>query len=193
MLFNKSTSSLIRNIILKLPNHWRNTVANGSHQNVWLWQLRPNTVLTALLPKNTVIRRNESMSQDVKEQLLTGIKCSPKFPIQTDPSTDVGSPDTALKKTFIKILRYVVICPRLWMTVSLQKIFQGHLYGRSNNFDRTHERFSRRSDTNNSQYKLPVPPPRQTKIQLCTLREISSKLYHVEIKKSPLFPSFFNL
>lgn len=79
------------------------------------------------------------------------------------------------------------------MTVSLQKIFQGHLYGRSNNFDRTHERFSRRSDTNNSKYKLPVPPPRQTKIQLCTLREISSKLYHVEIKKSPLFPSFFNL
>jgi hypothetical protein len=44
---------------------------------------------TIPLPNNTVIR-TESMSEDIKAQLLTRIKCSPKFALQFDESTDVA-------------------------------------------------------------------------------------------------------
>jgi hypothetical protein len=39
---------------------------------------------------NTVILRIESMSEDIKEQLLTRIKCSPIFALQIYESTDVA-------------------------------------------------------------------------------------------------------
>jgi hypothetical protein len=39
---------------------------------------------------NTVMRRIQSMPEDNKEQLLTRIKCSPKFALQIDKSTDVA-------------------------------------------------------------------------------------------------------
>jgi hypothetical protein len=39
---------------------------------------------------NRVMRRIESMSEHIKEQLLTRIKCSPKFALQIDESTDVA-------------------------------------------------------------------------------------------------------
>jgi hypothetical protein len=39
---------------------------------------------------NTVMRCIESMSKDIKQQLLTRIKCSPKFALQIDESTDVA-------------------------------------------------------------------------------------------------------
>jgi hypothetical protein len=45
---------------------------------------------TIPLPNNTVMRRIESMSEDIKEQLLTRIKCSNKFGLQIDESTDVA-------------------------------------------------------------------------------------------------------
>jgi hypothetical protein len=45
---------------------------------------------TIPLSNNTVIQHTESMSEDIKEQLLTRIKCSPKFALQIDESTDVA-------------------------------------------------------------------------------------------------------
>jgi hypothetical protein len=39
---------------------------------------------TILLSYNTVMRRIESMSEDIKEQLLTRIKCIPKFALEID-------------------------------------------------------------------------------------------------------------
>jgi hypothetical protein len=42
------------------------------------------------LSNNTVMRRTEPISEDIKEQLLTRIKCSPKFGLQIDESTDVA-------------------------------------------------------------------------------------------------------
>jgi hypothetical protein len=45
---------------------------------------------TILLSNNTVMRRIEPMSEDVKEQLLTRIKCSPKFALQIDELRDVA-------------------------------------------------------------------------------------------------------
>lgn len=44
----------------------------------------------ALLSNNTVMLRIESVSEDIKEHLLTGIKCSPKFGLQIDESIDVA-------------------------------------------------------------------------------------------------------
>jgi hypothetical protein len=37
---------------------------------------------------NTAMRLVESVSDDIKEQLLTRIKCSPKFALETDECTD---------------------------------------------------------------------------------------------------------
>jgi hypothetical protein len=42
------------------------------------------------LSNNTVMRRTELMSKDIKEQLLTRIKYGPKFALQIDESTDVA-------------------------------------------------------------------------------------------------------
>jgi hypothetical protein len=42
------------------------------------------------LSDNTVMRRTESMSEDIKEQLLTRIKCNPIFALQIDESVDVA-------------------------------------------------------------------------------------------------------
>jgi hypothetical protein len=42
------------------------------------------------LSNNTLMRRTESMSEEIKKQLLTRIKCSPKFALQIDESTDVA-------------------------------------------------------------------------------------------------------
>jgi hypothetical protein len=39
---------------------------------------------------STVMQQIESMSEDIKEQLLTQIKCSPKFSLQIIESTDVA-------------------------------------------------------------------------------------------------------
>jgi hypothetical protein len=39
---------------------------------------------------NAVMRRIESRSEDIKEQLLTRIKCSPKFALQIDESIYVA-------------------------------------------------------------------------------------------------------
>jgi hypothetical protein len=64
---------------------------------------------TPPVPDNIAMRRIESMSEDFKEQLLTRIKCSPKFALQTNESTHVaGLPQlclshTTLNKTFMKI------------------------------------------------------------------------------------------
>jgi hypothetical protein len=46
--------------------------------------------LSLSLSNNTVVRRIESVSEDIKEQLLTRIKCSPKLALQIDESTDVA-------------------------------------------------------------------------------------------------------
>jgi hypothetical protein len=47
--------------------------------------------LRTIPPSNdTVMRRIQSMSEDIKEHLLTRIKCSPKFALQIDKSTDVA-------------------------------------------------------------------------------------------------------
>jgi tetrahydromethanopterin S-methyltransferase subunit F len=61
---------------------------------------------TIPLCNNTAMRRIESMSEDIKEQLLTRIKRSPKFALQVDESTDVAGlgkllvlSDTVSKKT----------------------------------------------------------------------------------------------
>lgn len=43
----------------------------------------------ALLSNNTVMLRIESVSEDIKEHLLTGIKCSSEFGLQ-DESIDVA-------------------------------------------------------------------------------------------------------
>jgi hypothetical protein len=43
---------------------------------------------TIPLSNNTVMQCIESLSEDIKEQLLTRIKCSPKFSLQIDKSTD---------------------------------------------------------------------------------------------------------
>jgi hypothetical protein len=43
------------------------------------------------LPNNTVMRRIESVSEDIDEQLLTRIKCSPIFLLEIDELTDVAS------------------------------------------------------------------------------------------------------
>jgi hypothetical protein len=48
------------------------------------------TLKTIPLSNNTVKRHIESTSEDIKEQLLTRIKCSPKFGLQIDESTDVA-------------------------------------------------------------------------------------------------------
>jgi hypothetical protein len=45
---------------------------------------------TIPLSHNTVMRRTESVSEDIKEQLLSRIKRSPKFDLQIDESTDVA-------------------------------------------------------------------------------------------------------
>jgi hypothetical protein len=44
---------------------------------------------TIRLSNNTVMRRTESMWKDIKEQLMTRTKCSPKF-VQINESTDVA-------------------------------------------------------------------------------------------------------
>jgi tetrahydromethanopterin S-methyltransferase subunit F len=60
---------------------------------------------TIPLSNNTVMRRIESVSEDIKEQLLTRFKCSPIFALQIDESTDVAGlaqlllSDTVSKKT----------------------------------------------------------------------------------------------
>jgi hypothetical protein len=36
------------------------------------------------------MRRNESVPEDIKEKLLTRIKCSKQFALQTDKSTDAA-------------------------------------------------------------------------------------------------------
>jgi Tfp pilus assembly protein PilO len=45
---------------------------------------------TIAVSNNAGMRRIESMSEDIKEQLLNRIKCSPKFALQIDESTDVA-------------------------------------------------------------------------------------------------------
>jgi hypothetical protein len=45
---------------------------------------------TIAFSDNTVMRRIESVSEDIKEQLLTRIKCSPKCALQIDELTDVA-------------------------------------------------------------------------------------------------------
>jgi hypothetical protein len=45
---------------------------------------------TIPLSNNAVMSRIESMSNDIKEQLLTTEKCSPKFALQIEESTDVA-------------------------------------------------------------------------------------------------------
>jgi hypothetical protein len=62
---------------------------------------------TVPLSNNTVMLHNESMSEDIKEQLLIRIKCSPKSALQIDESTDAAGlgqllvfvRDTVLKET----------------------------------------------------------------------------------------------
>jgi hypothetical protein len=48
---------------------------------------------TIPLSNNKVMPRIESMSEDIKEQLLVRIKCSPKFALQIDESRDVAGSD----------------------------------------------------------------------------------------------------
>jgi hypothetical protein len=52
-----------------------------------------------------VTQQIKSVSEDIKERLLTRIKCSPSFALQIDESIDVaGSPQLlALKNPFMKI------------------------------------------------------------------------------------------
>jgi hypothetical protein len=65
------------------------------------------TLKTIPLSNNTVILRTESMSENIKEQLLTRIKYSPILVLQIDKSTDVAGlelsclylSDTVLKNT----------------------------------------------------------------------------------------------
>jgi hypothetical protein len=45
---------------------------------------------TIHLSNNIVMRHIESTSEDIKEHLLIRIKCSPKFALQIDDSTDVA-------------------------------------------------------------------------------------------------------
>jgi hypothetical protein len=51
---------------------------------------------TIPLSNNTVMRSIALMSEDIKEQLLTRIKCSPKFALQIDKSPDDGLPQLLL-------------------------------------------------------------------------------------------------
>jgi hypothetical protein len=85
-------------------------------------------VKTVPLTKNTVMRRMESMSKDIKEQLLTRIKCSPKFALQIDESTDDAGlaqllylSDTFSKKTSRK---------RSCSVYRFQRDVQGIIYSR---------------------------------------------------------------
>jgi hypothetical protein len=56
---------------------------------------------TITLSNNTVMRRIESVSEDIKEQLLIRIKCSPKLALQIDEATDAG---------FAQLLLFVRCC-----------------------------------------------------------------------------------
>jgi hypothetical protein len=49
-----------------------------------------NQALKAVPVSNTVMRRIESLCLDVKEQLLTQIKCSSKFSLQSSEAIDVA-------------------------------------------------------------------------------------------------------
>jgi hypothetical protein len=45
---------------------------------------------TVPLSRNMAVQQTESVSQNIKKHLQTGITCSPKFSLQVDKSTDVS-------------------------------------------------------------------------------------------------------
>jgi hypothetical protein len=77
-------------------------------------------LLKQFLSNNTVLRHIKSISEDIKEQLLTRIKCSPKLALQTDKSTDVAG--------LAQLLVFVRYC--------LKKKHPGRVYVLSNTLER---------------------------------------------------------
>jgi hypothetical protein len=66
--------------------HRRDIIASCSHEMCEIMKgANYGEVLKTIPPSNnTVMRRIESMSEHIKEQLLTRIKCSPIFALQID-------------------------------------------------------------------------------------------------------------